>query len=133
MSYIANDILWWKVSLLGFFNGWLPGVLTFLLGLVISKISSHRNLRNNLKNSILSIFIPTFNAGREISEAQVQQTIKELRLTINTYRQIYPKIFNEHAARRLEDIFSKGPFEQSGDISEEFKDTQLIINIIKEL
>ncbi|WP_230124771.1 hypothetical protein [Pseudomonas sp. Bi70] len=133
MSYIINDILWWKISLLGFFNGWLPGFLTFLLGLLLSRMSSHRKLKNNLKETILSIFIPTFNLGREISEPQIQQALTELRITISTYRQIYPRILNDQAAEQLNAIFIKGLYEQNGDISEELRNPQLIINLIKAL
>ena len=133
MSYIINDILWWKISLLGFFNGWLPGLLTFLLGLLLSKISSRRKLKNNLKEALLSIFIPTFNLGREISEPQILQALTELRVTMNTYRQIYPKLLNDQAAEKLNAICNKGLYGQNGEISEELKNPQLIINIIKAL
>lgn len=130
---MINDILWWKISLLGFFNGWLPGLLTFLLGLLVSKISINRKLRNDLKNTILSSFIPTFNLGREITEAEIQQALTELRITLNTYRQIYPKLFNEQAVNQLFAISGKGLYEQNGEISKELMNPQLIINIIKSL
>lgn len=133
MNYIINDILWWKISLLGFINGWLPGFLTFLLGLLLSKISNNRKLKNNLKDNILSIFIPTFNVGHEISESQIQHALAELRATLNTYRQIYPKLLNDQAANQLSTIFNKGLYEKNGDISKELANPQLIINIIKAL
>ena len=133
MSFIINDILWWKISLLGFINGWLPGFLTFLLGLLLSKISNNRKLKNNLKNNILSIYIPTFNVGNEISESQVLHALAELNVTLNTYRQIYPKLLDDQAANQLSTIFKKGLYEENGEISKELLNTQLIINIIKTL
>lgn len=133
MSFIINDILWWKISLLGFINGWLPGLLTFLLGLLLAEISNNRKMKNNLKDNILSIYIPTFNVGHEISESQIQHALAELNVTLNTYRQIYPKLLNDQAANQLSTIFTKGLYEENGELSKELLNPQLIINIIKTL
>lgn len=133
MSYIINDIIWWKISILGFVNGWLPGILTFLLGMALSKISSRLEMKRSLKKVLLGIFIPTFNTGSEISETQVRKAITEFRVTLNTYRQIYPKTFNKHAADRLALIFNQGLYDKEGKTTSEFNSPQTIIGLIKSL
>lgn len=133
MSYIINDIAWWKISILGFANGWLPGILTFLLGMALSKIASRREMKHSLKKVLPGIFIPTFNTGSEISENQVRQAITEFRVTLNTYTQIYPGTFNKQAADRLALIFSQGLYDEEGKIASEFNNPQTIIELIKTL
>lgn len=133
MGYIINDIEWWKLSILGFVNGWLPGILTFLLGMALSKIASRREMKHSLKKVLLGIFIPTFNTGSKISVYQVNQAIIEFRVTLTTYRQIYPNTFNAQAADRLGHIFRQGLYDGDGEIASEFKKPQVIIDLIKTL
>lgn len=131
MNYIINDIVWWKISILGFVNGWLPGILTFLLGVILEKIASNLKMKHNLKQSLLGIFIPTFNTGRKISKEQAERAILEFRVTLNTYRQIYPKIFKKQPAEQLETIFNQELFNQEGKVTDEFNNPQIIIRLIK--
>ncbi len=50
-----------------FVNNWVPGIFTFFLGVCYSNIVEKKKLKQKLKNDILEIFIPVFNAGNEIS------------------------------------------------------------------
>ncbi|GEK16101.1 hypothetical protein [Aliivibrio fischeri] len=107
MDLIINDIVWWKISLNSLINSWVPGIVTFFLGLWFSKISDRRKLRQELKNSILKLFIPIFNAGEKITLKQAEDTKNEMRITLNVYRNTYPKLLNKKSLQKLLNILNE--------------------------
>lgn len=107
MDLIINDIVWWKVSLNSLINSWVPGIVTFFLGLWFSKISDRRKLRQELKNSILKLFIPIFNAGETITLKQAEDTKNEMRITLNVYRNTYPKLLNKKSLQKLLNVLNE--------------------------
>ena len=132
MSFIVNDIVWWKISLESVINAWIPGIFTFFLGLWFSKIDDHRKLKQKLKDDILEIFIPVFNSGQSISIAEAENAAKRMRHTFNAYRRIYPNIFDKDAEEKLNTIFAEG-FIANNEVNKEFMDPDIIQNIIKML
>jgi len=108
MSFIANNIVWWQISLEALVNSWIPGVATFLLGLWLSKIDEHRKLKRKLKDQLLEIFIPVFNSGQSIALPEVEEAAKRLRYTLNAYKRIYPGVFSTEAESKLNAIFADG-------------------------
>ena len=132
MDFFINDIAWWKVSLNGLMNGWIPGILTFLLGLFFSKISDQRKLRQKLRNDILEIFIPVFNSGESISIPMAEDTCRRMRTTFNAYKRIYPKIFNREAEIQLGALLSEG-FIVEGEVNKNFINPDTIQDLIKGL
>ncbi|OCH30734.1 hypothetical protein [Aliivibrio fischeri] len=107
MDLIINDIVWWKISLNSLINSWVPGIVTFFLGLWFSKISDRRKLRQELKNSILKLFIPIFNAGEQITLKQAEDTKNEMRITLNVYRNTYPKLLNKKSLQKLLNVLNE--------------------------
>ncbi|EDY83822.1 hypothetical protein VDG1235_3449 [Verrucomicrobiia bacterium DG1235] len=132
MDIVVNDIEWWQISLHSFLNGWLPGVVTFALGLWLARISNHRKLKQELKNSILEIFIPTFNAGQTITFESANEANKKLLVTLNVYENIYPNIFRKKSAKELKDVLSDG-FLIDGKVNEKYMNPDEIQNLIKNL
>jgi len=132
MDFIVNDIVWWKVSLNGLMNGWIPGVLTFLLGLWFSKFSDHRKLRQKLKNDILEIFIPVFNSGESITEIIAEGACQKMKATFNSYKRIYPGMFNRAAERELGEHLNEGFF-IDGKVNGKFMNPDSIQDLIKRL
>lgn len=132
MDLFVNDIVWWKISLNGLMNGWIPGILTFLLGLLFSKISDHRKLRQKLKNDILEIFIPVFNSGESISLPMAEDACRSMRSTFNAYKRIYPNVFNRDAEKELDDLLKQG-FVVDGKVNAKFLKPDYIQGLIKKL
>ena len=132
MDLFVNDIVWWKISLNGLMNGWIPGILTFILGLLFSKISDHRKLRQKLKNDILGIFIPVFNSGESISLPMAEDAFRSMRATFNAYKRIYPNIFNRDAEKELDDLLKQG-FVVDGKVNDKFLKPDCIHDLIKKL
>ncbi|HHG3258811.1 TPA: hypothetical protein ACPVXX_001332 [Vibrio parahaemolyticus] len=132
MEFVINDIVWWKISLNGLMNGWIPGVLTFLLGLWFSKISEHRKLRQKLKNDILEIFIPVFNSGESISIPIAEEACNKMKATFNAYKRIYPNMFNRESERQLGELLSEG-FIINGEVNKKFMKPDTIQDLIKRL
>ena len=132
MDFFVNDIVWWKISLNGLMNGWIPGVLTFLLGLWFAKISDHRKLRQKLKNDILEIFIPVFNSGESISMPIADEACRKMRATFNAYKRIYPGMFDREAERQLGELLNEG-FIVNDEINKKFFEPDTIQNLIKGL
>ncbi|MCS4308599.1 hypothetical protein M2404_002956 [Rheinheimera pacifica] len=132
MDFFINDIVWWKMSLNGLMNGWIPGVLTFFLGLWFSKISDHRKLRQKLKNDILEIFIPVFNSGESISIPIADEACRKMRATFNTYKGIYPGMFDREAEKQLGELLNEG-FIVNGEINKRFFEPDTIQDLIKHL
>jgi hypothetical protein len=132
MSFIANNIIWWQVSLEAFVNSWIPGIATFLLGLWLSKIDEHRKLRRKLKDQLLEIFIPVFNSGQSISLAEAEDAAKKVRYTLNAYQRIYPGVFSKDAESKLNAIFGEG-FIVSQKVNPAFMKPNAIQDLIKAL
>ncbi|EKN6117389.1 TPA: hypothetical protein ACOZ3K_002427 [Yersinia enterocolitica] len=132
MGFIINDVVWWKISLNGFMNGWLPGILTFLLGLWFSKITDQRKLRQKLKNDILEIFIPVFNSGESISISMAEDACQKMRMTFNAYKRIYPNMFNSESEKKLGELLNEG-FVVNNVINEKFKEPDYIQKLIQNL
>lgn len=132
MDLFVNDIVWWKISLNGLMNGWIPGILTFILGLLFSKISDHRKLRQKLKNDILEIFIPVFNSGESITLPMAEDAFRSMRATFNAYKRIYPNIFNRDAEKELDDLLKQG-FVVDGKVNDKFLKPDCIHGLIKKL
>ncbi|PJE57232.1 hypothetical protein TY87_00755 [Marinomonas sp. BSi20584] len=130
--FFVNDIVWWKISLNGLMNGWIPGILTFLLGLLFSKILDHRKLKQKLKNDILEIFIPVFNSGESISMPMADEAYRKLIATFNAYKRIYPGMFDREAERKLGELLSEG-FIVDGEINKKFFEPDTIQDLIKGL
>uniref|UniRef100_A6VYW2 Uncharacterized protein n=1 Tax=Marinomonas sp. (strain MWYL1) TaxID=400668 RepID=A6VYW2_MARMS len=132
MDFFVNDIVWWKISLNGLMNGWVPGILTFLLGLLLSKILEHRKLKQKLKSDILEIFIPVFNSGESISMTMADEACRKMRATFNAYKRIYPGVFDREAERKLGELLSEG-FIVDGEINKKFFEPNTIQDLIKGL
>ncbi|CFR12300.1 Uncharacterised protein [Yersinia kristensenii] len=132
MGFIMNDVMWWKISLNGFMNGWLPGILTFLLGVWFSKISDRRKLRQKLKNDILEIFIPVFNSGETISISIAEDACQKIRMTFKAYKRIYPNIFNRESEKKLGELLNEG-FVVNNTVNKKFLEPEYIQNLIQNL
>jgi hypothetical protein len=132
MSFIANDVVWWQVSLEALINSWIPGVATFLLGLWLSKIDEHRKLRRKLKDQLLEIFIPVFNSGQSISLAEAEVAAKRILYTLNAYKRIYPGVLNAEAESKLNAIFADG-FVKNQKVNSAFMESNTIQDLIKSL
>ncbi|MEJ6120850.1 hypothetical protein MT390_02990 [Vibrio sp. 2-Bac 85] len=132
MDFIINDIEWWKISLYSFMNGWLPGVFTFLLGLYFERITSRRKLKQELKNNLLEIFIPTFNSGESITLTLAEESNRKLKAAFNAYKRIYPEIFNEQPVQELSKILADG-FWVEGKVNGRYVDPDCIQGIISKL
>jgi hypothetical protein len=132
MSFIVDDIVWWKISLESVVNAWIPGVVTFFLGVWLSKIDEHRRLRQRLKNDLLEIFIPIFNSGQSISFTEADNAAKRMRDAFNAYRRIYPNIFRKDAEEKLTNILAEG-FIAGGEVSRAFMEPHKLQDVIKTL
>ncbi len=132
MSLIANNIVWWQISLEALINSWIPGIATFLLGLWLSKIDEHRKLRRKLKDQLLEIFIPVFNSGQSISLAEAEYAARKIRYTLNAYKRIYPGVLSTEAESRLNAIFANG-FMVNQKVNPSFMEPNVIQDFIKAL
>jgi hypothetical protein len=132
MSLIANNIVWWQISLEALINSWIPGIATFLLGLWLSKIDEHRKLRRKLKDQLLEIFIPVFNSGQSISLAEAEYAARKIRYTLNAYKRIYPGVLSTEAESRLNAIFANG-FMVNQKVNPSFMEPNVIQDLIKAL
>lgn len=132
MYFIINDIEWWKISLHSFMNGWLPGILAFFLGLGLEKITSHRKLKQELKNNLLEIFIPIFNSGEVTTLSLAEECHRNLKATFNAYTRIYPKLFNEKSVQKLSKILADG-FLIEGKVNNSYLNPDEIQKIIGNL
>lgn len=132
MNFIANNIIWWQISLEALVNSWIPGIATFLLGIWLSKIDEHRKLRRKLRDQLLEIFIPVFNSGQAISPAEAEDAVKKLLYTLNAYKRIYPGTFSAEAESKLIAIFSDG-FILNQKVNPSFMDPNTIQDLIKVL
>lgn len=132
MSFIVNDIVWWKISLESIVNAWIPGVFAFILGIWLSKIDDHRKLKQKLRNDILELFIPIFNSGQSISMAEAESAARRMRDTFNAYKRIYPNIFHKNTVEKLNVIFADG-FVLDGGVNKAFMEPHTIENLIKKL
>ncbi len=132
MSIVANNIVWWQISLEALINSWIPGIVTFLLGLWLSRIDEHRQLRRKLKDQLLEIFIPVFNSGQSISLAEAEDAAKRFRYTLNTYKRIYPGVFSAEAESKLNAIFADG-FMANQKVNPAFMEPNVIQDLIRAL
>ena len=132
MSFIVNDIVWWKISLESIVNAWIPGVFTFFLGMWLSKLDDHRKLKQKLKNDILEIFIPIFNSGQSISITEAENAAKRMRDTFNAYRRIYPNVFRKDTVEKLNSIFAEG-FVAGKSVNKAFMEPHKLEDLIKTL
>ena len=132
MSFIANNIVWWQISLEALINSWIPGIATFILGIWLSKIDEHRKLRRKLKDQLLEIFIPVFNSGQSISISEAEDAAKRLRHTLNAYKRIYPGVFSADSESKLNAIFADG-FLVNQKVNPAFMEPNAIQDLIKAL
>ncbi|WP_019281466.1 hypothetical protein [Vibrio anguillarum] len=132
MITIVNDIDWWTISLLNFMNSWLPGIFTFFLGFLFEKWSSRRKLKTELKNNLLEIFIPTFNSGENITIDLAKSTNFKLKATLNAYKRIYPKTFDEKAVEELSQIFADG-FIVDDEVNQNYLAPEKVQDLIRRL
>jgi hypothetical protein len=132
MSFIVNDIIWWKISLESVVNAWIPGIFTFFLGMWLAKIDDHRRLKQKLKDDLLAIFIPIFNSGQSISRTEAENAARNLRNTFNAYRKIYPNLFLKETEEKLNSILAEGFFVGDG-VNKAFMEPQEIQALIKKL
>lgn len=132
MSFIANNIIWWQVSLEALINSWIPGIATFFLGLWLARIDEHRKLKRKLKDQLLEIFVPVFNSGQSISLPEAEDAAKRLRYTLNAYKRIYPGVFSADAESKLTAIFSGG-FVANQKVNPAFMKPEEIQDLIKTL
>ena len=132
MSFIVNDIVWWKISLESVVNAWIPGVFTFFLGMWFSKLDDRRKLKQKLKDDILEIFIPIFNSGQSISITEGENAAKRMRDTFNAYRRIYPSTFREDAEEKLNGILAEG-FIAGNGVNKSFMEPHTLQDLIKAL
>ncbi|MBG6078986.1 hypothetical protein [Rubrivivax gelatinosus] len=132
MNFIANNIVWWQISLEALINSWIPGIATFLLGIWLSRIDEHRKLRRKLRDQLLEIFIPVFNSGQAISLAEAEDAAKRLRYTLNAYKRIYPGVLSAEAESGLNSIFADG-FMVNRKINPAFMEPNRIQDLIKAL
>ncbi len=132
MSFIANNIVWWQISLEALINSWIPGIATFLLGLWLSKIDEHRKLRRKLRDQLLEIFIPVFNSGQPISIDEAECAANKFRSTLNAYKRIYPSVLSTEAESRLNAIFADG-FMVNQKVNPSFMEPNAIQDLFKAL
>ena len=132
MSLLVNDISWGQVSLCNFVNSWAPGVFSFLVGIIFNRITVRRSLRKNLKNRLLEIFIPTFNTGRTITGEEAVRVHENLKATLNTYLQVYPKIFNRKKTDELQQVLGS-EFVKDGQVNDHIFDPRVMIDVIQGL
>ncbi|MCT4701167.1 hypothetical protein MUA02_04600 [Enterobacteriaceae bacterium H20N1] len=126
------DTDFWKDFFDCFLNSWLPGIVTFALGILYSSIVEKRKLRQKLKNDLLEIFIPVFNSGNKITFEIAENTYKKMNGTFNTYQRIYPGIFKREAEKRLSELLTEG-FIIKGNINKKFFEPDDIEKLIKAL
>jgi hypothetical protein len=115
-----------------FINNWVPGIFTFILGICYSNIIEKKKLKQKLKNDILEIFIPVFNAGNEISFEIAENAYRNMRGTFQSYKRIYPGIFNKEAESELEGLLKEG-FLINGEVNQHYFEPANIENLIKRL
>lgn len=126
------DSGFWKGVLDSFLNSWLPGIVTFALGILYSSIVEKRKLRQKLKNDILEIFIPVFNSGDEITIEIAENACKKMNGIVRTYQRIYPRIFKRKAESELSRLLSEG-FITKDHVNKIFLEPDDIENLIKAL
>ena len=115
-----------------FFNNWLPGICTFFLGIFYSNIVEKKKLKQKLKNDILEIFIPVFNAGNEISIEIAENAYRNMNGTFQLYKRIYPGMFNKEAERELDRLLKDG-FLINGEVHKQYFEPTNIESLIKRL
>ncbi|HAW0620440.1 hypothetical protein [Escherichia coli] len=115
-----------------FFNNWLPGICTFFLGIFYSNIVEKKKLKQKLKNDILEIFIPVFNAGNEISIEIAENAYRNMNGTFQLYKRIYPGMFNKEAERELDRLLKDG-FLINGEVNKHYFEPTNIESLIKRL
>ncbi|HCH9885156.1 TPA: hypothetical protein NN356_004311 [Escherichia coli] len=115
-----------------FVNNWLPGICTFFLGIFYSNIVEKKKLKQKLKNDILEIFIPIFNAGNEISIEIAENAYRNMNGTFQLYKRIYPGMFNKEAERELDRLLKDG-FLINGEVNKHYFEPTNIESLIKRL
>ncbi|CET05192.1 hypothetical protein B1L79_12780 [Salmonella enterica subsp. enterica serovar Dublin] len=115
-----------------FVNNWVPGIFTFFLGICYSNFVEKKKLKQKLKNDILEIFIPVFNAGNEISFEIADNACRNMRGTFQSYKRIYPGIFNKEAESELEGLLKDG-FLINGEVNQHYFEPANIEELIKRL
>lgn len=115
-----------------FVNNWVPGIFTFFLGICYSNIVEKKKLKQKLKNDILEIFIPVFNAGNKISCEIAENACRKMKGTFQSYKRIYPGIFNKEVESELEDLLKDG-FLINGEVNPHYFEPANIENLIKRL
>lgn len=115
-----------------FVNNWVPGIFTFFLGICYSNIIEKKKLKQKLKNDILEIFIPVFNAGNEISFEIAENACRKMEGTFQLYKRIYPGIFNKEVESELEDLLKDG-FLINNEVNPHYFEPDNIENLIKRL
>ncbi|MEG5888221.1 hypothetical protein UXP46_23580 [Enterobacter ludwigii] len=126
------DLADWKGIFEVFVNNWVPGIFTFVLGILYSKITERQKLRQKLKNDILEIFIPVFNAGNEISFEIAENACRNMKGTFQAYKRIYPGIFNQESEKTFE-ILLKDGFLVNGEVNKHYFEPDNIERVIKKL
>lgn len=132
MSFIVNDIVWWKISLESVINSWVPGIATFMLGVWFSRIDERRKLKQKLKDDLLQIFIPIFNSGQAITMLEAESTARRTLHTFNAYKRIYPGAFNKEAEDKLGAILADG-FLVNNKVNHAFMEPDVVQDLIKTL
>ena len=102
------------------------------LGICYSNIVEKKKLKQKLKNDILEIFIPVFNAGNEISFEIAENACRKMKGTFQAYKRIYPGIFNKEVESELEDLLKDG-FLINGEVNPHYFEPANIENLIKKL
>ena len=115
-----------------FVNNWLPGICTFFLDIFYSNIVEKKKLKQKLKNDILEIFIPVFNAGNEISIEIAENAYRNMNGTFQLYKRIYPGMFNKEAERELDRLLKDG-FLINGEVNKHYFEPTNIESLIKRL
>ena len=115
-----------------FVNNWLPGICKFFLGIFYSNIVEKKKLKQKLKNDILEIFIPVFNAGNEISIEIAENAYRNMNGTFQLYKRIYPGMFNKEAERELDRLLKDG-FLINGEVNKHYFEPTNIESLIKRL
>lgn len=115
-----------------FVNNWVPGIFTFFLGICYSNFVEKKKLKQKLKNDILEIFIPVFNAGNEISIEIAENAYRNMNGTFQLYKRIYPGMFNKEAERELDRLLKDG-FLINGEVNKHYFEPTNIESLIKRL
>ena len=100
--------------------------------MILRRIIERRSIRKRLRNKLLDIFVPAFNTGRILSEKEALQASQDLRVTLNAYVQIYPKVFRKQSADELRRMISDGII-QGGQVNSNFLDPEAMIEVIRKL